>query len=113
MAQAVAVVVHGLATNAAKDGSLSAPGGKVEVRWMTDDAGRMVLLWSESGGPRVTERARKGFGVGAIDGIIRTLGGKVVRRWKPEGLECEIRLPPAGAQPALLRGRRFPHLRIW
>ncbi|MDE5442807.1 hypothetical protein GWG65_15385 [Bradyrhizobium sp. CSA207] len=47
-----------------------------------------------SGGPRVKEPpARKGFGVGAVDGIIRTLRGRVTRQWRSEGLLCELSFP--------------------
>jgi two-component sensor histidine kinase len=54
-----------------------------------------VLRWSESGGPPVSEPARSGFGVGAVDGIIRTLRGRVTRQWRPEGLICELSFPEA------------------
>lgn len=93
LAQAIAVSVHELATNAAKYGSLSRPSGKIEVRWQTDADDNLLLHWTESGGPRTAAPARKGFGVGAIDGLIRTLSGRINRQWKPEGLVCELCLP--------------------
>jgi two-component sensor histidine kinase len=90
LAQAIAVSVHELATNAAKYGSLSEPSGRVDIQWQTDEADNLLLLWKESGGPNVAEPARKGFGVGAIDGVIRTLSGRISRQWKPEGPICEL-----------------------
>lgn len=96
LAQSIAVALHELATNAAKYGALSIPSGRLEIRWDTDGAEPLMLHWSESGGPRVNEPPkRKGFGIGAVDGIIRTLRGKVTRQWRPEGLVCELSFPKA------------------
>ena len=96
LAQSIAVALHELATNAAKYGALSIPSGRLEVRWETNGAEPLVLHWSESGGPRVDEPPkRKGFGIGAVDGIVRTLRGKVTRQWRPEGLVCELSFPDA------------------
>ena len=98
VAQAIAVAVHELATNAAKYGSLSVPSGGLDVRWGVDEAGSLVLRWIENGGPRVKEPTRKGFGVGAIDGVIRTLRGRISRQWRPEGLDCELFFPQIGSE---------------
>lgn len=95
LGQAVAIAIHELATNAAKYGSLSIETGKLEVRWQTDAKGALHLTWMESGGPIVEKPTRRGFGVGAIDSMIRTLNGKIARHWKPEGLICELFFPHA------------------
>lgn len=96
LAQSIAVAVHELATNAAKYGALSTPSGRLNIHWETTEAEPLVLRWSEHGGPRVNEPpTRKGFGVGAVDGIIRTLRGRVSRQWRPEGLICELSFPEA------------------
>jgi two-component sensor histidine kinase len=50
-AQAIAVALHELATNAVKYGSLSVPEGKVKVTWSRPD-GQLILRWVESGGPQ-------------------------------------------------------------
>ena len=97
LAQAIAVAVHELATNAAKYGSLSGPSGKIDISWQTDAADSLVLRWKESGGPGTAEPTRKGFGVDAIDGMVRTLSGRITRQWKPEGLDCELSFPVVGA----------------
>jgi two-component sensor histidine kinase len=89
--------VHELATNAAKYGSLSGPAGKIDISWQTDDADSLVLRWKESGGPGIAAPTRKGFGVDAIDGMVRTLSGRITRQWKPEGLDCELSFPGVGA----------------
>lgn len=94
LAQSIAVAVHELATNAAKYGALSTPSGRLEIRWETNGADPLVLHWSERGGPSVNEPpTRKGFGIGAVDGIIRTLRGRITRQWKPEGLVCQMAFP--------------------
>jgi PAS domain S-box-containing protein len=97
LAQAIAVSVHELATNAAKYGSLSKSSGKIEISWHTDPAGKLSLHWQESGGPRIAEPTRIGFGVGAIDGVIRMLSGSINRQWKPDGLVCDLTFPRAAA----------------
>lgn len=93
LAQAIAVSVHELATNAAKYGSLSGPSGKIEIRWQVDGDENLQLHWTESGGPKIAPPKRKGFGVDAIDGMVRTLSGSIRRQWKPEGLACEMCFP--------------------
>ena len=60
-AQAIAVAVHELATNAAKHGSLSGPSGRIEISWQTDAADNLVLNWAESDGPLVAGPRRRGF----------------------------------------------------
>jgi PAS domain S-box-containing protein len=97
LAQAIAVTVHELATNAAKYGSLSGSSGKIEISWQTDAADNLLLSWTESDGPIIGQPARRGFGVDAIDGLVRTLSGSIARHWKPEGLICELSFPSVAA----------------
>ncbi len=64
-AQDFALVIHELATNAAKYGALSVPGGQVHVLWSVAERDREALLkfgWSEHGGPRAEAPKRQGFG---------------------------------------------------
>lgn len=64
-AVALALCLHELATNAAKHGALSTPGGQVRVAWRVDEAGgrpRLTLDWRETGGPPPQPSGRKGFG---------------------------------------------------
>jgi PAS domain S-box-containing protein len=91
VAQAVAVTLHELATNAAKHGALSTPGGCVEVEWRCPANGRLVLRWVETGGPAVAPPTRQGFGTRVIDRMIRVqLKGQMLFDWRPEGFACEI-----------------------
>ena len=64
-AQAVAVCLHELATNAAKYGALSADNGQVDLKWTHETNGRLNLHWAETGGPAVQAPTRKGSGGGS------------------------------------------------
>jgi PAS domain S-box-containing protein len=90
-AQAVAVTLHELATNAAKYGALSATKGQIELKW-SHEAGQLILRWMEMDGPAVEMPTRQGFGSRVINGMIGPLKGKVSFEWRPEGLICEISL---------------------
>ena len=92
MAQAVAISLHELATNAAKYGSLSAADGRVEIAWSHTSDGRLSLRWIESGGPTVTPPTHRGFGTRVMENIIAQLKGEVRFDWRDQGLGCEIAL---------------------
>ena len=91
-AQAIAMTLHELATNAAKYGALSATQGQIEVKWSHTADGRLILLWTETGGPPAKTPARQGFGGKIIKGMIEQLKGQTRFDWRPEGLVCEITL---------------------
>jgi PAS domain S-box-containing protein len=94
VAQAVAVALHELATNAAKYGALSRAKGHVRVEWSCVADDQLVLRWTEEGGPPVNPPTRKGFGTHMIEAMIRGHeGGDVRLNWHSEGLACEITLP--------------------
>jgi PAS domain S-box-containing protein len=94
-AQALAIFIHELATNAVKYGALSDPAGRVAVRWAFSE-GRLVMSWTERGGPPVSPPDREGFGTRAIALLAQQLGGKVTVDWRREGLACELSIPSAG-----------------
>jgi PAS domain S-box-containing protein len=89
-AQAVAMVLHELATNASKYGALSDAKGQIRLTWSRSEDGQLVLRWTELGGPRVNAPERKGFGSRLIEGTISQLDGKARFDWRSEGLVCEI-----------------------
>ena len=60
-AQAIAVILHELSTNAAKYGALSVDSGRVNLNWSHEKDARLHLHWTETGGPKVQEPTRKGF----------------------------------------------------
>lgn len=96
-AQALVLVLHELATNAAKHGALSVPQGRLELSWAAEPGPQgpwLTLAWVESGGPSVSPPARQGFGQSLIAHSIRhSLGGETALDFCPEGLRCTIRLP--------------------
>ena len=93
-AQAIAVTLQELATNAAKYGALSVPDGHVRVEWSPEHNGRLVLRWTEKGGPPVEPPTRRGFGARVIEKMVRgQLKGELHFAWHPEGVACEIVLP--------------------
>jgi PAS domain S-box-containing protein len=90
-AQTIAVSLHELATNAAKYGALSIPKGRVRVEWSQAADGRLVIRWTETGGPLVKPPTRKGFGTRVMEGMVRNqLKGEMRFDWRAEGLACEI-----------------------
>jgi PAS domain S-box-containing protein len=96
VAQAIAVVLHELATNAAKYGALSVATGQVRVEWsqVADADGQLVLRWTEARGPPVNPPTRKGFGTHVIETMIRGhVRGDVRLDWRADGLACQIALP--------------------
>jgi two-component sensor histidine kinase len=92
-AQAVAVTLHELATNAAKYGSLSVAKGKIDLKWLRKADGQLILRWTEIGGPAVHTPAHHGFGSRVIEQMIGQLKGKACSDWRAEGLACEIVIP--------------------
>jgi PAS domain S-box-containing protein len=92
-AQAIAISLHELATNAAKYGSLSVAEGDVEVAWARTAGGQLSLRWTESGGPKVAPPTHRGFGTRVIENMIRSQPGAKLRfDWRAPGLTCEIAL---------------------
>jgi PAS domain S-box-containing protein len=92
-AQALALSLHELATNAAKYGALSQDEGRVAVNWRM--AGNTLMLeWLESGGPRAAKPASEGFGSKIINASIKGQSrGSVTFDWRAEGLRCALSIP--------------------
>ena len=89
-AQAIAVTLHELATNAAKYGSLSDAKGHIDLKWQHKTDGQLILRWTETGGPPVQKPTHQGFGTRVIERMMGQLRGKVQFDWRQEGLICEI-----------------------
>jgi two-component sensor histidine kinase len=96
-AQALAMVIHELATNAAKHGALSSPDGKVSVSWDRTGADRTAILtitWRELGGPPITTPVQSGYGLSLIRDLIpHELGGAVDLTFQSDGVCCKIEIP--------------------
>jgi len=87
----IALVVHELATNSAKYGSLSVPSGKLTIN-VARDGDMLTIDWTEAGGPPISgPPARTGFGTRLAElSVGRQLGGSIAREWHPEGLRVAI-----------------------
>jgi two-component sensor histidine kinase len=98
-ALAIALIVHELATNAAKYGSLSSANGKVDVAWhvaATGDIPAFHFVWTETGGPPAMEPepSKKGFGSRLIERMFRSdFGGAVRIDYGGNGVVCELTAP--------------------
>lgn len=90
----LALVLHELATNAAKYGCLSCPEGELAIQWTLQDE-NVDLVWTESGGPRIDGAPTfEGFGTQLSQrSITGQLGGTLDRDWRPEGLRVHMLLP--------------------
>lgn len=92
----LALVLHELATNAAKYGALSVAHGRLVVRWIVTPQGDCDLEWRESGGPPVTTPTRSGFGASLIRRSVPfDLGGESEIDYAPDGLRARLSLPAA------------------
>lgn len=96
-AQAISLAIHELATNATKYGAWSVAAGKVAIGWRFaagDGTNRLLLSWTERGGPPVSPPARKGFGHLVIDDMVaRALDGKVEMQFAGQGLTWTVTIP--------------------
>jgi PAS domain S-box-containing protein len=99
LAQALAMTIHELATNAVKHGALSTEAGRVRVAWRVIGGApdRLHLSWSETDGPPLSgPPERRGFGSRVLEATLcRQLGGAVSVDWLPGGLVCRIEVPLA------------------
>ena len=99
--QAVSMVLHELATNAAKHGALSAHDGRVRVRWQRRVNGNtsphIGIEWHETGGPSARSPDASGYGMEVIRDLIPyELGGKVDLVFDADGLRCRLDIPWSG-----------------
>ena len=89
-AQAIALALHELTTNAAKYGALSVPSGRIALTWRLQSVNRLLVRWVETGGPPVTPPVRKGFGTRVMTRICEQLNGELKFDWRADGLICDI-----------------------
>lgn len=95
--QTFALVVHELATNAAKYGALVTSEGMIRVEWeiLEEDGERYLKFgWKETGGPPVVPATRKGFGLTLIDTLANTMAsGPPNVDFASDGLACGLKVP--------------------
>lgn len=89
---ALALVVHELATNAAKYGALSREEGCIAIEWR-EDKDDVVIEWVESGGPPVRAPERRSFGTSLIERSLEVFNGSARMEFAEVGVICRIRAP--------------------
>lgn len=90
----MALVLHELATNAAKYGPLGQSDGQLVVTWTLSDV--LELVWSEQGGPAVVPPTRAGFGSRLTKRTVEgQFQGTISYSWDPTGLNVTMTLPAA------------------
>ena len=112
--QVMAMVLHELATNAAKYGAFSTPCGRVLVDWSWLSNGKrsakLKLEWREIGGPEIAGLTQLGYGTSVIRDLIPyELGGTVDYELAADGVRCAIILDMQSSQhfelPSMLSSR--------
>jgi len=90
LAVVLSMIVHEIATNAAKYGALSNDSGRVALDWEVldvDGARKLRLIWTETGGPPVVAPVQRGFGSRLIERSARDqLGGEATVDFLPRGV---------------------------
>ena len=89
-----ALILHELATNAAKYGALSVEEGSLRITWECVD-NVLVLKWEESGGPALSGPPKsEGFGTVISNHSVREqFGGTLSHKWDLKGLSVELSVP--------------------
>jgi two-component sensor histidine kinase len=90
LAVVLSMIVHEMATNAAKYGALSNDSGFIRLDWevSAESAGsKLRLIWTEAGGPHVVAPVQRGFGSRLIERSARDqLGGEATVDFLPHGV---------------------------
>jgi two-component sensor histidine kinase len=90
LAVVLSMILHEIATNAAKYGALSNDSGSIALDWeVTEETGKpkLRLIWTEVGGPPVVAPVRRGFGSRLIERSARDqLGGEATVDFLPRGV---------------------------
>ena len=97
-AQSLSLVLHELTANAVEHGALSKAGGRLLVHWHAeqsqDNTIRLIMVWREQNGPRVSKPTRTGFGTSIIRDMLRyEFDADVTLLYDADGLKCRITMP--------------------
>jgi two-component system, chemotaxis family, CheB/CheR fusion protein len=90
-AQSLALIIHELATNAVKHGSLAVEAGRVEMHWRVDRSCEPAVLrfsWTERGGPPAKAPEKHGLGT-----QLMSLVGESTIVFKEDGIEYHLMVP--------------------
>jgi two-component sensor histidine kinase len=90
----LAMVLHELATNAAKYGALANGTGRIVIKWQSLEGKRLRLMWTETGGPPAQPGVRKGFGTRLIEeAFAAQVQGSAALEYGPDGVVCVLECP--------------------
>jgi two-component sensor histidine kinase len=94
IAVVLSMILHEIATNAAKYGALSNEAGTVTLDWEVTRENakpKLRMIWTEAGGPPVTAPVQRGFGSRLIERSARDqLGGEATVDFLPRGVVCTV-----------------------
>jgi two-component sensor histidine kinase len=102
-AQSFALVIHELATNAAKHGALSSPAGRIDIRWSIRANGetpRLHFMWQERGGPPLNKPSHKGFGTVLLEHAVTGIDSAPQIDFARDGLIYQTDTPLTMLTPA-------------
>ena len=89
----ISLLVHELATNAAKYGSLSNEAGRLHIEATSFD-GTVKIIWTETGGPKPELSGVQGFGSRLIEATLAQLNGQIEQLWLDNRLVVKLELHP-------------------
>ena len=97
----MALLIHELATNAAKYGALSNSVGKLSIGWSLSD-GTIEPRLAESGGPVITKPTHRGFGMRLLSRSLDQFGGTVETAFETTGLVCKLSVVLPAHTPSII-----------
>ena len=89
LALTMALLIHELATNAAKYGALSGEDGHLLIRWVVAEE-KLTVKWDESGGPTASAPPKNGFGMRLLSRALQPFDGGVESEFAPQGFSCKM-----------------------
>ncbi len=94
LAVSLSLILHELATNAAKYGAFSSARGLLQVSWTTSDD-RLNLTWDETEGPTIENVGAAGFGTKLLRSALSPFDGKTEIAFLRSGVHCtmQCRIP--------------------
>lgn len=98
-AQTIGLAAHEMATNAAKYGAFSVPGGRLDIEWRRD-GDDLVLEWKETAYGLPERQQVPGFGTEVIERMLKgTLDARIERVLEPQGMRYRFTIPVARVEP--------------
>jgi two-component sensor histidine kinase len=92
MVTSLTLLLHELATNSVKHGSLGSEKGRVQLSWTVTEANEFNMIWREHGGPHVTPPSKES-GADIVSKLIAASNGALHFDWQPDGLIVTLNLP--------------------